>query len=146
MAIGSCTGLGAVAMECPPPVRREDGETEWAEVARKYLHVVSSGDEAAAVRATLEIKRLACHAPDSAMRVAVRALVGLLARSPPPRLQAAASQALCSVVRVDGGRFAAEVVDAGFFPVAQGAAPGGRGGAPEDPVEVPQLHPDLPRD
>ena len=117
-------------MECPPPVRCEDGETEWAEAARKYLHVVSSGDEAAAVRATLEIKRLACHAPDSAMRVAVRALVGLLARSPPPRLQAAASQALCSVVGVDGGRFAAEAVDAGFFPVAQGLLP--------EAEEVPQ--------
>lgn len=51
------------------------------------------------------------------MRLAVRALAGLLARSPPPRLQAAAAQALCSVVRVD--RLAAEVVDAGFFPVAQ---------------------------
>ena len=117
-------------MECPPPVRREDGETEWAEVARKYLHVVSSGDEAAAVRATLEIKRLACHAPDSAMRVAARALVGLLARSPPPRLQAAASQALCSVVGVDGGRFAAESVDAGFFPVAKRLLP--------EAEEVPQ--------
>ncbi|CAN6300400.1 unnamed protein product [Urochloa humidicola] len=105
-------------MECPPPVRREDGETDWAQVARKYVNVVSSGDEAAAVRATLEVKRLASHAPDPAVRLAVRALVGVLAGSPPPRLQAAASQALCSVVRVDGGKFAAEVVAAGFFTVA----------------------------
>jgi hypothetical protein len=106
-------------MECPPPVRREDGEIEWAEAARKYLDMVSSGDEGAAVRATLEVKRMASHAPDRAVRLAVWALVGLLDRSPPPRLQAAASQALCSVVRVDGGKFADEVVDAGFFPVAQ---------------------------
>ncbi|RLN19960.1 uncharacterized protein C2845_PM02G22100 [Panicum miliaceum] len=117
-------------MECPPPVRRVDGEPDWAEAARKYLDVVSSGDEAAAVRATLEVKRLAGHAPDSAVRLAVRALVSLLARSPPPRLQAAASQALCSVVRIDGGRFAAEAVDAGFFPVAQRLLP--------ESEEVPQ--------
>ncbi|CAN6319467.1 unnamed protein product [Urochloa humidicola] len=105
-------------MECPQPVRREDGETDWAQMARKYVNVVSSGDVAAAVRATLEVKRLASHAPDPAVRLAVRVLVGVLAGSPPPRLQAAASQALCSVVRVDGGKFATEVVAAGFFTVA----------------------------
>ncbi|KAK8445612.1 hypothetical protein SEVIR_9G357900v4 [Setaria viridis] len=117
-------------MECPPPVRREDGEIDWAEAARKYLDVVSSGHEGAAVRATLEIKRMASHAPDPAVRLAVWALVGLLDRSPPPRLQAAASQALCSVVRVDGGKFADEIVDAGFLPVAQRLLP--------ESEEVPQ--------
>jgi len=67
-------------MECPSPVRQGDGEIDWAQAARKYVEAVSSGDEATAVRTTLEVKRLVSHPPDPAVWLAVRALVGLLAR------------------------------------------------------------------